>query len=385
MKAGASFWNLYGFPIVLVAACIVTVVAVARRPDVGTTDFRTFYQSGRQYLAGTDPYVPFDANRGPNLNPPWVVASMAQLCRAPLPVAVAVWWAFSFVCLFTAIVLIARAVAPGQAVALASLVLVTQAAYANLRLGQVAWQLMLLLTAAWLADRSRRPVLCGVLIGVAASWKPFLLVFAPYLLWRREWRALVAMTATFVATIVVGLLAVGTAGYASWLAMLRLVGWAGHPLNASLRGLLTRGLTAASLAEQPTMPLIVAPEWLDAVWIASAAAVAVVVVRQLVANRNLDVAWAALTLTALLISPLGWVHYVPIVTGPLVAVLAGAPQRGVAVAAIGVALLCVPFAWLKATTFGPVLTLTVASSYAWGTILLLAAVLLASSSARQSS
>jgi hypothetical protein len=171
--SGRSFWNLYGLPLVMVAASIVTIVAVARRPDAGATDFKTFYQSSRQYLAGTDPYVPFDPNRGPNLNPPWVVAVMAQLGRAPLPVAAGVWWAVSFVCLFAAIALIARAVAPGHAVAIASSVLVTQAAYANLRLGQVAWPLMLLLTGAWLADRSRRPVLCGVLVGAAAAWKPF--------------------------------------------------------------------------------------------------------------------------------------------------------------------------------------------------------------------
>jgi len=187
--SGRSFWNLYGLPIVMVAASIVTIVAVARRPDAGATDFKTFYQSSRQYLAGTDPYVPFDPNRGPNLNPPWVVAVMAQLGRAPLPVAAGVWWAVSFVCLFAAIALIARAVAPGHAVAIASSVLVTQAAYANLRLGQVAWPLMLLLTGAWLADRSRRPVLCGVLVGAAAAWKPFLLVFAPYLLFLKRSRA----------------------------------------------------------------------------------------------------------------------------------------------------------------------------------------------------
>ena len=41
-------------------------------------------------------------------------------------------------------------------------------------------------------------------------------------------------------------------------------------------------------------------------------------------------------------------------------------------AAVGVALLCVPFAWLKATIFGPALTLTFASSYTWGLLLLLA-------------
>ena len=370
--SGRSFWNLYGLPIVMVAASIVTIVAVARRPDAGATDFKTFYQSSRQYLAGTDPYVPFDPNRGPNLNPPWVVAVMAQLGRAPLPVAAGVWWAVSFVCLFAAIALIARAVAPGHAVAIASSVLVTQAAYANLRLGQVAWPLMLLLTGAWLADRSRRPVLCGVLVGAAAAWKPFLLVFAPYLLWRREWRAFAAMTATIAVTVLAGLLAVGVAGYESWLASLRLVGWAGHPLNASLRGLLTRGLTVPTLTEQPTSPVVVAPAWLDPAWLVAVAAVIAVGVRQIVVTRSVDVAWATLTLSALLVSPLGWVHYVPIATGPLVAVLVAGRPGAMQLAAVGVALLCVPFAWLKATIFGPALTLTFASSYTWGLLLLLA-------------
>jgi alpha-1,2-mannosyltransferase len=366
------WWRDYGLPIVMVAAAIVTLVAVARRPDAGTTDFKTFYESSRQYLAHTDPYVPYDANRGPNLNPPWVVALMAQLCRAPLPVAAGLWWVFSFVCFFTAIVLIARAAAPGHAVAIASCVLVTQAAYANLRLGQVAWPLMLFITGAWLADRSRRPVLCGVLIGAAAAWKPFLLVFAPYLLWRREWRAFSAMMATIGVTVVAGLLAVGVGGYSSWLAVLRLVGWAGHPLNASLRGLLTRLLTVPTLSEQPTTPVIVAPEWLDPAWFIAAAVVIAVGARQIVVMRSVDVAWAALTLIALLVSPLGWIHYVPLATGPLVAVLVVGRSDAMRLAAVGVALLCVPFAWLKATTFGPALTLTFASSYTWGLLLLLA-------------
>lgn len=380
-----SLWDIYGAPLVLVAACIVTIVAVARRPDAGTTDFRTFYQSGHQYLANTDPYVPFDPERGPNLNPPWVVAIMAQLCRAPLPVAVAVWWAFSFVCLFGAIALIARAVAPGQAVALASLVLVTQAAYSNLRLGQVAWPLMLLMTAAWLADRSRRPLLCGVLLGIAASWKPFLLVFVPYLIWRREWRALVAMTGTAVVTGVIGLVAVGVGGYQSWFASLRLVGWAGHPLNASLRGMISRALAMPALLEQHTTPIVSAPQWLDAVWVAISMIVSAITIVRVVVRHDIDVGWAGLALLALLVSPLGWVHYVPIATGPLVAAVLDGRRRALRPAVVGWLLLCVPFAWLKGATFGPLLTLTVASSYGWGTLLLLAAALRSAKSGRSAS
>jgi Glycosyltransferase family 87 len=372
-----SRWNLYGLPLLLVVAAILTVLSVLGRPGASTTDFLVFHQSGRQFLAGANPYVPFVIYRGPNLNPPWVVAIMAQLSRAPVEWAVVIWWAIGFACLAASLNMIHKELPHQRLPAIAAAVLVTQAAYANIRLGQVAFPLMLLMTAAWRADRADRPLLCGVLVGLAAAWKPFLLVFAPYLIWRRAWPALAAMAVTIALTIAVGFLAVGAAGYASWLGVLQLVGWEGHPLNASLRGMVTRALTLSTLLEQHTTPIVDAPAWRDGAWLALSLTVAAITVVRITVKQNIHMAWAALGLMALVISPLGWVHYVPIVTGPIAAVLlAGRPfaQRlGIA----GWVLLCIPFAWLKTAAFGPVLTLTVASAYGWGTLLLLAAVLLA--------
>jgi hypothetical protein len=138
--------------------------------------------------------------------------------------------------------------------------------------------------------------------------------------------------------------------------------------------LLTRGLTVSTLAEQSTTPVIVAPAWLDPAWLAAATTVIAVGVRQIVVTRSVDVAWATLTLTALLVSPLGWIHYVPIATGPVVAVLVAGRPAAMKLAAAGVVLLCVPFWWLKATVFDPALTLTLASSYTWGVLLLFASI-----------
>src|SRR5439155_24913732 len=149
-------------------------------------------------------------------------------------------WACGSGCLSPAVRMSAKAVGPGHAVSIASAVLVTQAAFSNIRLGQVAWPLMLLVTAAWRADRSGRTVVAGVMLGVAAAWKPFLLVFVPYFIWRREWRTLLAMAAVIGATLVGGLLALGPGAYGSWFAALRIVGWEQHLLNASIRGLLAR-------------------------------------------------------------------------------------------------------------------------------------------------
>lgn len=379
MRTGAFVWNTYGLPIVMVAACVITIVAVARHSDTGTPDFRAFYESGRQYLAGTDPYIPFDPDRGANLNPPWIVAMMSQLCLVPLPIAVVVWWLFSFACLFAAINLIARTVAPGQMVTIASVALATQSAYSNIRLGQVVWPVMLLLTAAWRADRWRRPVLSGALLGLAVSWKPFLIVFLPYLVWRRAWTMLAALSAVIAATVAASLLVVGGSGHHSWLTVLRLVKWEGHVLNGSIAGFLARALKPEALVTMSDWANA-STIWLNLLWVAIGLIALAITARTIRAATNPDVAWASLTLLAILLSPLGWVHYALLGTGPIIAVLINAPSVSRLMAVTGWLLICNPLAWiLPGNESGPLMMLTVGSSYTWGTVLLLGAVLVAGS------
>ena len=354
--------DAYGAPLLLVAACFAMALAVAPQPGSTTTDFLIFHQSGHQFLNGADPYFPFVAHRGPNLNPPWVVAMMAPLSMAALSTAVVVWWVISFACFFASMALIAHTLRQLDIVALASAVLVTQAAFANVRLGQVAWPIMLLITAAWHAQRRGRAVRCGACLGMAVSWKPFLLVFIALLVWQRQWRGVVTAVAVAVGLFALGWFIAGSSTFRSWLAVLQLVGWEELLLNTSGRALIGRALTLPSLIEAHTTPLIVAPRYVPAAWsviiglLCGAAAV------RLSRTGNVDVAWAALGLLALLVSPIGWVHYVPIVSGPLAGALLADRSTRYGVAIVGWSVLCIPYEWLKGATFGPLLTVTVASS-----------------------
>jgi alpha-1,2-mannosyltransferase len=371
----ASAWEVYGSPLLLIAACIVTAAALGGREGTGNTDFLTFDQSGHQLLAGGDPYVPFSIHRGPNLNPPWVVVAMAPLALMPLPSGLLVWWAISFASLFASTALIARTVAPGRAVPITCAVLATQSAFCNVGLGQVAWPLMLLMTIAWWADRRSWPVLSGALLGVAASWKPFLIVFAPYLVWRREWRMLGAAAIAIIMVALFGFAVLGAAGYRSWIHTLSIIYWHEGVHNASLRGFAAR-VFQARLVDSNTTPLFDNQELATAVWLLTAAALGAATLWRFVTADDRDRSWASLTLLSVLGSPLGWIHYVAIPIGPLVATLGREVGSRRRIALGGWLLLCVPFLWLRDHTFGPWLTLTVASSYMWGTLLLLIAVLM---------
>lgn len=87
-------------------------------------------------------------------------------------------------------------------------------------------------------------------------------------------------------------------------------------------------------------------------------------------------AWASIALLALLLSPLGWVHYVPIAAGPLSAMVADAPRVARRLGIAGWLLVCNPLAWMLPTNeSGPGMLLTIGSSYMWGISLLLASVL----------
>lgn len=370
----AALWRVYGSPILLIAACIITFVALMR---AGATDFLTFQQSGRQLLAGADPYLPFNVHRGANMNPPWVVAAMAPLARLPITGGLAVWWAIGFACLFVSATVAARTAAPGQAIPIACAVLVTQAAYSNIAVGQVAWPVMLLLTLAWSRDLEGREIWCGVLLGLAIAWKPFLLLFVPYLIWRRAWRTLAATGAAVLVTIVAGVTALGPSSYRSWIGALGVVNWEEGLLNGSLRGMVARLVSPPTITGVGTTPLVVAPSWLIPAWLIAGGAVAAIATLRLIATRDRNQAWASVTLLAILLSPLGWIHYVPLAAGPIVGTLRGERGWSVGLCVMGWLLLCVPYMWLRSHGFGPLGTLTVASSYTWGTVLMLTGVLLA--------
>ena len=108
--------------------------------------------------------------------------------------------------------------------------------------GQLNLILLLLIVGAWAAERSGRPVLGGVLIGLATAIKLFPGFFILYFALRREWRSLAAAIIGLGAVTLLTLAIFGLDAYRDYLSqgMPAAAACRGDWLNASLAGFWSR-------------------------------------------------------------------------------------------------------------------------------------------------
>jgi len=203
---------------------------------------------------------------------------------------------------------------------------------------------------------------------VLSSVKPFLGVFWIYLLLTRRLKAAGAMAAAVLLCVLVGVLVFGWSEYLAWFRAMAAVDWAFAPMNGSMQGVLAR-----TLAESPVfVPLVRAPAAVLPATIVLGAivgAVALVTLMRDASERRVDRAFAGLLLTALLVSPLGWMYYVWFLAGPVLALWPTVFQRQSRVrdACIVAAVpgLLLPLYMTTVGSSSPWISLTLGSTYGW--------------------
>ena len=232
---------------------------------------------------------------------------------------------------------------------------------------QVSFLLMLPVTAAWLAYRRGHSRAAGVWLGLAAAMKPFLLIFLPYFVLRRDRQALVGMAGALGAVFAIGVVVFGVESYVTWAGQMPRITWSAHYLNASFTGILQRCLGRSYLALVAEAPALVLP--LAALL---SLVVAAVTFRALAraGGARVDAEWTALLLASLLISPLGWNYYLWMALWPAAALIAErAPWRRPRPRDLWLAGGLVGWLWwAKMTLWGqphPVSTVTFGSMYFW--------------------
>lgn len=273
---------------------------------VPTRDFAMLYVTAERASAQQPLYRQTGpASVGPllNFNPPHLHVLLVPLTLVPLRTAYLVWNGISLL-LLTAILHISvaetgRRLTRAEWYLLIACVLGSAGLAATLRLGQVSLWLALPLTLSWRAARKSRSLPTAIWFGIALSVKPFLLLGLPVLLLRGQvWVALLAGIVA-VAALAAGGLWLGWSSLTDWLEVFRAPRGTAYTFNASLQGIGAR-------ADAP------------AIYGLLASAVVGLLTLWRVQRTDEDMAWALWLTAALLCSPLGWIYYLPMLTGPIV-------------------------------------------------------------------
>jgi hypothetical protein len=316
------------------AAFVLDALLLRKMMELHMNDFGKFYYSARAFLAGTDMYAPSPATdvgigaaahlQFLNMNPPHFHLIVLPFAMLPPDQAAIVWMAVSLFALMLSLTLIGRELGITWTPLSVLLLVLGVSSFAGTQAffltGQISMLLMLVMTACWIAARHSRWGAAAVWMGLCISVKPFVAIFLPYLLLTRRYRAAFVAIATAGAAFAVGFVVFGQENLASWYrALAQSADWTWAEMNASLLGFFRRAFDLQPIAP----PLVVHPGWVN-VWIPIAGVVGAATLFVAIGDRSVhavDRAFALLLVAAILISPLGWIYYTPVIAGPVAALL----------------------------------------------------------------
>ncbi len=335
------------------------------------SDFVVWYEAARALREGRELYFTDVTNPGfRNMNPPQLVVLMAPLAWLSIRGALIAWWLVTAAAMYGSVRLWREALPRKWPVALFALLLVSASGYLNIRAGNQSWVVAWAVTWGWILWRRNRISEAAAILGAAASIKLFLLILLPYFVWRRQSRATAFFLIGVGASFALGFVVAGPQAFVSWVEALKDQAWQGQALNMSLLGIATRMLTPSAEFRH----LVVWPEVVLPLWLLTSAILTMATAWRLRFESSIDRNIAAVLILMLLVTPSGWVYYLPLSAGPLAAAAAVSSPRSRWLWIAGVLVLLFPFLGLGQPSAWA--TVTVASSCMWGGLLLLTATLL---------
>jgi alpha-1,2-mannosyltransferase len=305
-------------------------------------DFGKIYASATYFLQGKDMYGPSEATNIKvtktlrkqfyNLNPPHLHILILPLTIFSIHGAFIIWGVASVIALVISLRVIQKEVGfpmtPWRFLVILFGVLMFIGTPTVCVTGQMSLLLLLPVTYAWREARRGRWTNAGIFLGAVASVKPFMLVFLPYLILRREFRAAAAACVMIALSFLAGILVFGIPAHASWIDALSSVDWSWATMNGSLMGILTR-----TLKESPYFsPFLDAPYLIQPLWLGLTGILGALTMMISVRDSSdiaVDRGFAILLVFAHLASPLGWIYYLWFLAGPLSAVMGSFARKGV--------------------------------------------------------
>jgi len=305
-------------------------------------DFSIYYASGLALREHRDPYTTDLNSIAPALNleiepmhyatdPPTYLLAFEPLTLLPLQQAFWVWEALNLAALLASLALLFSGSGLGvwRALAIVALALLYPPVGEHFFYGQnkIFVLLMLALMIRWMADGHDAPA--GLVLGVAVLMRGFPLLLVGYLLLRRRWRAIAY---TILGMVVGALVTVAILGIPSVLSFshglqtVTLPRFIAIPINVSLGAFVSR-MYWYSIGPGPGLS-----NFIRRVLVASAQVglLALTINATLKSRDSADLDWRAFSLwvvTAVLLAPTAWVHYLVLMLIPFI-MMSIAASRG---------------------------------------------------------
>jgi hypothetical protein len=191
-----------------------------------------------------------------------------------------------------------------------------------LALGQVTFLELVPLAGAWLAARRGKDTFAGILLGLAVSLKVFFALLVVFFALQRRWRVVAWSIGVVLSLALATVPVVGIRAYGEYLAAIRGVTWFGNSYNASYASVITRVLGGSD-----NVPLVDLPRLAHG--LALFASVATVLWFGWTvwptsgsgrSPERFDLSFGLSLVVMLLVSPLGWMYYFPLLIIPAHAV-----------------------------------------------------------------
>lgn len=292
-------------------------------------DFPSFYASSQALQHGHNPYMVLTAYFLPdtpklpgNLNPPLFLFLFSPLSRLNYETALSIWMLMSLIMGLLGILIIikmafSRPFIKQYWIYLLSMGFLFYAMIVNTGIAQIGTPLLFFIMAGYLCYKYQQDTLAGLLWGfiIAIKFFPALLFFL--VLSEKRYRVFVVMILTFIILSIVPWIAYGAILNEYYFAMLQRVLWYGDSWNASLYGFIFR----CWVDPHSWVDLKIRPSNLYIVKTVYAAlfSLALIGYWYLLKKKSKNTHQTfCITLTVmLLLSPLGWLYYCPLLLLPL--------------------------------------------------------------------
>lgn len=196
--------------------------------------------------------------------------------------------------------------------------------FLSVSLGQVSLLLLLLLVVIWLAARSNKETLAGLLLGFAISLKIFFGLFLLLFLLRARWRLLLTSLVTMVSVFIATSLVFGESVYLEYVHVIKHVSWYTCNYNASLLSFFSR---LFGILPEKNIPLFYWPVVGNCLLLVSLLLVLGMfywLIRhnsnQINQKQQFDMQYSLAIVVMLLLSPLGWVYYFSFLVLPIICI-----------------------------------------------------------------